>query len=165
MLTPSSGGIYFDGEPVSNRSDRERSWLRAHEYGFVFQDAALDNRRTVIDNVLLPLSFRNEKRSDWFEPATQLLSRVGVTVPLNRRPGEVSGGQAQRIALCRALLASPRIILADEPTGNLDAESAEVVMRELEYHANKGAIVVVVTHSTEVETRCDQTVRLVPVSS
>ncbi|GAA3670646.1 ABC transporter ATP-binding protein [Microbacterium marinilacus] len=160
MLTPTSGTVLVDGRPASSTSDAERSRLRAEMYGFVFQDAGLDPRRSVIDNVLQPLAFRGESAEPWRERACTMLDDLGVEVPHDRRPGEVSGGQAQRIALCRALLADPAIILADEPTGNLDHDSADVVIARLRKHAEDGSAVLVVTHSREVEELCDRTIAI-----
>lgn len=162
MLVPTSGEIIFDGVPSTVYSDRERSRLRSQRYGFVFQDAALDPRRTVIDNVLHPLAFRGESRNSWIDQAKQLLVELGVEIPLDRRPGEVSGGQTQRVALCRAVLTNPDVILADEPTGNLDPESTLIVINELTRRAREGATVIIVTHSREVEEHCDRTVVLTP---
>ncbi|MDY0827781.1 ATP-binding cassette domain-containing protein [Microbacterium sp. BG28] len=160
MLSPDSGELTILGEPTSTTSDAYRARLRASRFGFVFQDSCLDPRRTVLDNVLQPLAFRGARRAEWKTRARDLLDRVGVSVPVDRRPGEVSGGQAQRIALCRALLAEPDIVLADEPTGNLDARSAADVMGALRSRAEAGSAVVIVTHSAEVEGLCDETIHL-----
>lgn len=160
MLRPGSGKILVDGQPASSGNDAARAKLRAREFGFVFQDAALDNSRTVLDNVTETALYRREERRDVEPEALALLDRFGVDVPPGRKPGQVSGGQAQRIALCRALLGAPRILLADEPTGNLDPATTRVVIDALCEHAAGGATVVIVTHSPEVAATCDREIVL-----
>lgn len=155
MLNPTSGDIRVDGNTTRPLRDADHARLRASEFGFVFQDAALDATRTVMDNITETALYRPGKRSAFYPRAEELLHRFGVNVPAHRTPGQVSGGQAQRIALCRALLTEPRILLADEPTGNLDPESTEVVVTALREHAHNGAAVIVVTHSPEVAAACD----------
>lgn len=150
MLKPSSGEIYLDGFATSTASDTRLAGLRAHEYGFVFQDAALDSTRTVLDNVVETALYRDEDRNAAKERARELLDQFGVGHRADHRPGEISGGQAQRIALCRALLHRPRVIVADEPTGNLDAVSADVVLTALRTEAEHGATVVIATHESHV---------------
>ena len=162
MLKPDSGRIAIDGDEVGDMSDARRSHLRSHRYGFIFQDSCLDPRRTVLDNIGQGAVFRSEHRDQWVDRAHELMESLGVSVPATRRPGQVSGGQAQRIALCRALLHNPDIILADEPTGNLDEQSADVVVGELKRRAEAGAVVVVVTHSRDVMNACDHLVQLRP---
>lgn len=160
MLTPSSGDIIALGQPTTEMQDANRSRLRADRFGFVFQDAALDPSRTVLDNVLETVLYRGSDREQAAVVAKRLLETCGVEVPANRKPGQVSGGQAQRIALCRALLNDPPIILADEPTGNLDPDTTARVVALLRERARSGAAVVVVTHSPEVANACDREIRL-----
>lgn len=160
MLTPTSGGVFVDGVQVSNARDAVRAKLRADQYGFVFQDAALDATRSVLDNVIETSLYRRADRRAESRAAQQLLSRFGVDVPADRKPGQVSGGQAQRIALCRALLNNPRVLLADEPTGNLDPDTAGLVIDALIGHAASGAAVIIVTHSPEIAAACDREIRL-----
>lgn len=162
MLTPRSGAILVDAEPTARTSDAARARLRAERFGFVFQDAALDPSRSVLDNVVESALYRAEPgpRSHTRRAATDLLERLGVDLPPGRRPGQVSGGQAQRIALCRALLHAPRVLLADEPTGNLDPVTSGVVVRALREHADTGTAVILVTHSPEVAAACDREIRL-----
>ncbi|GAA2449459.1 ABC transporter ATP-binding protein [Agromyces soli] len=156
MLRPVSGEVLLDGEPMHARPDRERAARRAATFGFVFQDAALDSSRTVLDNVLETALYRGDDRRTSARRAHALLERFGVALRAEARPGQVSGGQAQRIALCRALLGDPRVLLADEPTGNLDPTSAEVVLEALHEQAQRGAAVVVVTHDPALVARCDR---------
>ncbi|MDM4762116.1 ATP-binding cassette domain-containing protein [Galbitalea sp. SE-J8] len=160
MLRIRGGEVLIGGQPTSRLRDRERSSLRASRFGFVFQDAALDPTRTIIDNVTETALYRGADRLLAASRARTLLDRFGVDVPVDRRPGEVSGGQAQRIALCRALLGEPQIVLADEPTGNLDPASSGVVVDALREHAGRGGAVVVVTHSPEVAVACDRVISL-----
>lgn len=160
MLAPTHGHILLDGEPVEARSDRVRAQVRAHRFGFVFQDAALDATRTILDNVLEGALYRGEDPKALTPRALGLLERFGVELRADARPGQVSGGQAQRISLCRALLGRPDVLLADEPTGNLDAASAELVIDALHHHADQGAAVIVVTHDPAVAARCDRGISL-----
>ncbi|KAF2413353.1 ABC transporter [Microbacterium sp. B35-04] len=160
MLRPTSGEIFVDGRPASRSDDSTRAHLRAKRFGFVFQDAALDPTRTVIDNVTETALYRGVSRSAAAHRGRALLDRFGVEVPSNRKPGQVSGGQAQRIALCRALLSAPAILLADEPTGNLDPVTTAVVVDALRDHAATGATVIVVTHSPDVAAACDRRIEL-----
>lgn len=159
MLRPGAGEVRLDGRPAP-KSDLERSQLRASLFGFVFQDAALDVGRSVIDNVLEGSLYRGDDPTMAREEAHRLLARLEVDVDPRRKPGQVSGGQAQRIALCRALLGHPRLLLADEPTGNLDSESADLVMSTFRRHAETGGTVIVVTHDPRVASRCDRQVHL-----
>jgi ABC-type lipoprotein export system ATPase subunit len=160
LLRPAQGELRLDGERISGLGDRERARLRARRFGFVFQDAALDASRTVLDNITEGAVYRLEDRRLLRQRAADLLDQLGVDVPLQRRPGEISGGQAQRIALCRALIHAPTVLLADEPTGNLDAASAGVVLDALAHAADAGAVVVIATHDERVVARCEQVERL-----
>jgi len=113
MLAPSRGTVLVDGVDAAGLGDAERSRLRATQFGFVFQDAALDSTRTVLDNVVETALYRGESRTESHVRARELLAQFGVELRATAKPGQVSGGQAQRIALCRALLGNPRIVLAD----------------------------------------------------
>lgn len=160
MLSPSVGTILVGGQNSTGLSDRERSRLRADAFGFVFQDAALDPSRTVLDNVTEAALYRGQPRGLIRHRAQQLLEQLGVELDPKRKPGQVSGGQAQRVALCRALVGRPHIVLADEPTGNLDPQSADVVVTTLQDHAQCGGIVIVVTHDPGVAERCQRSIAL-----
>ncbi len=155
MLRISSGAIDLDGARVDDLRDVQRAQLRAERFGFVFQDAAVDASRSVIDNILEGTLYRGQRARAHRDRAMQLLDELGVAVPPGRKPGQVSGGQGQRIATCRALLGRPAIILADEPTGNLDPDSAAVVLGALRRHADDGGTVVVVTHDPVVAAWAD----------
>lgn len=162
MLTPQSGSILFSGVQIQNLKDGERSALRADRIGFIFQDALLDPARTVLDNVLQGALYRSGEDHTWaLDEAGGLLTRFGVPEhSWGRRPGQVSGGQAQRVALCRALLGRPDVLLADEPTGNLDPVTAEVVWEALAEAANAGAVVVAATHDPARAARCSRVVEV-----
>jgi ABC-type lipoprotein export system ATPase subunit len=160
MLRPAAGTLSVDGVDVTSAPDRVRARLRASTYGFVFQDAALDASRTVLDNVLETTLYRGERRADSRDRALDLLDRFGVSIRADHRPGQISGGQAQRIAVCRALLPDPQILLADEPTGNLDAQSSKTVIDAMRMQAANGAAVIVATHDRDVMDTCDRRVEL-----
>jgi ABC-type lipoprotein export system ATPase subunit len=160
MLQPVEGEIYVSGVPVSGLRDRDRSKLRAHHYGFIFQDAALDPSRTVLDNVIEGSLYRGDSRASASLKAMDLLEQFGVELRSDAKPGQVSGGQAQRIALCRALLGEPAHLLADEPTGNLDPRIAETVIESLSERAREGATVIIATHDPVVIERCDRRLHL-----
>ncbi len=153
LLSPSDGGISLDGVAATDLSDRERSLLRSERIGFVFQDAALDSTRSVLDNVVEGGLYAGLSRRQAEPRARQLLDRFGVQLRDDHKPGEVSGGQAQRVGLCRALVKGPSIILADEPTGNLDETSARVVLDALSEEATAGATVIVASHDPTVAER------------
>ncbi|MFT4123891.1 MAG: ATP-binding cassette domain-containing protein [Microbacteriaceae bacterium] len=160
MLRPLAGEVRVHGEPASARPDAQRSRLRATTYGFVFQDAVLDPTRNVLDNVTEASLYRGEDGHELRDRAVELLERFDVSVQAASRPGQISGGQAQRIALCRALLHRPSIVLADEPTGNLDDGSARVVIAALRAEASRGAAVIVVTHDSALARECDRKIEL-----
>lgn len=160
LLRPRSGVVVLDGRDVWAMSDRHRSALRANEIGFLFQDYVLDPTRSVLDNVMEPISYADRaRRPGASERAHQLIDELGVNVPIGRRPGEISGGQAQRIALCRALIGNPRLLLADEPTGSLDRETGAVVAETLRgallAPETRLAAVVAVTHDDRFAAAAD----------
>lgn len=160
MIRPTGGEVVWGGEPASSLPDAARSRLRAAQVGFIFQDALLDPSRTVLANVCDSGLFAGLRHEDSAVRARSLLQRFGVEHRADHRPGEISGGQAQRVALCRALLTEPRVVFADEPTGNLDDESAEVVWRALADQAAAGATVIVATHDKALTARADNVLRL-----
>lgn len=160
LLAPTSGRVLLDGTDTATLSDSQRSRLRGARIGFVFQDAALDPSRTILDNVIEGAVFSGMRRADAGRRARALLAGVDVTVPIDRRPGQISGGQAQRVALCRAMLHDPSLVLADEPTGNLDSASAGLVLDRLAAAAATGATIVIASHDPHVLERCDATIDL-----
>jgi putative ABC transport system ATP-binding protein/lipoprotein-releasing system ATP-binding protein len=158
LLTPSRGRVVLNGADVAGLGDVGSSRLRAARMGFVFQDAVLDPSRTVVDNVCESGLYAGLNRGEARDRALELLERFEVGLMLDHRPGEVSGGQAQRVALCRALLNRPEVILADEPTGNLDRESAALVLTALTGAARDGAVVVIASHDSDVVSKGDRVI-------
>lgn len=155
LLRPRRGRVVLNGTDTTELGDRQRSALRGGHIGFVFQDAALDASRPVLDNVIESTDYTGASRRRARARALALLQELDIDVDPKRRPVQVSGGQAQRVALCRALLPSPSILLADEPTGNLDGGSAAAVLRRLREEADRGAAVAVATHDERVIRGCD----------
>ena len=160
LVRPWSGSLSLAGSRVDHLGDGARSDIRSGLIGFVFQDAILDPRRSIIDNVLEGAIYRGDSRATSLERARALLDKLEVGVEGKRRANDLSGGQMQRVALCRALLGNPALILADEPTGNLDRANAEVVEATLFEQARAGSAVVLVTHDEALAARCDRTFRL-----
>lgn len=146
LLTPSAGDLSIDGRLVTGANDAVRARIRSEKIGFVFQDALLDPGRTILDNVLQGAIYSKIARVAAVEESFRLMERFSVEHRSDHRPGQISGGQAQRVALCRALVKRPPILLADEPSGNLDRGSANVVWQALREWAAQGAAVVVATH-------------------
>jgi lipoprotein-releasing system ATP-binding protein len=160
MLTPASGHLLWHGLEVGTLGDAKRSRLRAEHIGFVFQDALLDPSRSILDNIAEGGLYAGMAAGETRMRALHLLQRFGVEAPPRRLPGEISGGQAQRVALCRALVKEPKVILADEPSGNLDDASADVVWSALSLAAEGGATVVVATHDQRRAASAADIVRL-----
>jgi putative ABC transport system ATP-binding protein len=162
MLDSVNEGEYeLDGVNVYRMNDQERSWLRNEKIGFIFQSFNLLNDLTVRDNVEMPLRYRRLSVSERRRRVESSLYRVGLSERGKYYPPELSGGQQQRLAIARALAGSPRVLLADEPTGNLDEEAARSVMDLLQELHRDGATIIVVTHSAEVTRRAGREVRIV----
>lgn len=160
MLTPSSGVVRIGEVDASALRDRARSALRASRIGFVFQDSELDPARTIVDSVVEPGLYAGGDLTMLRQRAGQLLERFGLGERAGHRPGQISGGQAQRVAVCRALVNTPDIVLADEPTGNLDPDNSTLVIDALSDAARDGRTVVIATHDPTVVARADEVVRL-----
>ena len=157
---PSSGHYLIEGRDVAQLDDEAGSDLRNRRIGFVFQSFHLLPRLTVLENVLLPLRFHRAPPADAVGRAHALLERVGLGERRDHRPSELSGGQMQRAAIARALVLQPALLLADEPTGNLDSKSAADVMALIgEVHAS-GQTVVLVTHDPDIAAHAPRQVRL-----
>jgi len=151
ILAPDSGTIEFDGRRIDTMGEGERSRLRRTAFGFVFQFGQLVPELTAVENVALPLLLDGAARADAEARATAWFPRLGLEGLEGRRPGDMSGGQAQRVAVARALVAGPAVIFADEPTGSLDSLAGEQVMELLTAAARSaGASVVIVTHEARV---------------
>lgn len=160
LLTPSAGSVRWGNDVVSGWDDARRSAHRATRAGFVFQDAMLDPAKSVLSNIVEQAIFAGWDRENARRRARELSERLGVEHRLDGKPGEISGGQAQRVALCRALLTDPKVIFADEPTGNLDSVAADAVIATLEERARAGACVIVATHDEVVSSRANHVVTL-----
>lgn len=160
MLRTTGGHVLWDGLESSRLADAERSRLRAARMGFVFQDAILDPTRSISRNVLEAALFAGMPARVAHTRAQGLLDAFGVGHRATHRPGEISGGQAQRVALCRALVTDPVVVFGDEPTGNLDGDSARVVWDALRDHARGGATVIVATHDERLAAEADEHLRL-----
>lgn len=158
---PTSGEVTLDGRNPFTLSDKEVSAFRNHEVGFVFQDHCLLPQCTVLENVLIPTMVGNGK-SDPQPRAKQLLDQVGLSHRLDHRPSELSGGEKQRVSIARAMICEPKVLLCDEPTGNLDRHTAlQVADLLLEMNRTSKAILVVVTHSAELASRFPKVFELV----
>ncbi len=160
MLTPSAGVVRIDAAEASTLPDRARSAMRATRLGFVFQDSELDPSRTIVDSVVEPGLYAGQDLPKLRARARDLLDRFGLGHRADHRPGQISGGQAQRVAVCRALVNTPDIVLADEPTGNLDPDNSRLVMDALADAATESRTVIVATHDPTVVARTDEVVRL-----
>jgi putative ABC transport system ATP-binding protein len=157
---PSRGSYTFAGRDVGDLPDVERTRLRQHEIGFVFQFFHLIPRLTAQGNVELPMLFAGVSRTDRHHRANEALAAVGLSDRAHHRPDQLSGGQRQRVAIARALVMEPGLLLADEPTGNLDRAAASEVMDLLGSVNTRGQTVVLVTHDPEVAARAASSVRM-----
>ncbi len=157
---PTSGEYYLDSERVAHLDDERVSALRNRKIGFVFQSFFLLPRLNVLENVLLPLRYATEPDAAAETRARALLERVGLSDRLGHRPTELSGGQQQRAAIARALVRQPRLLLADEPTGNLDSKSATDVLTLFDELHAEGQTIVLVTHDAEIAAHAPRHVRL-----
>ncbi|MCS2505707.1 ABC transporter ATP-binding protein [Phocaeicola vulgatus] len=157
---PSSGKIEINGTSVESMKDKELAAFRNKTLGFVFQSFHLINSLNVIDNVELPLLYRKMAAKERTRPAKEVLERVGLSHRMRHMPTQLSGGQCQRVAIARAIVGNPEIILADEPTGNLDSKMGAEVM-ELLHKLNKedGRTIVMVTHNEEQAKQTSRTIR------
>lgn len=158
--TPSKGKYFLNGTNVSELDDDELATIRNKEIGFVFQTFNLLSRSTALDNVALPLVYAGFKKSERIQMAENALASVGLADRMHHKPNELSGGQRQRVAIARALINTPSIILADEPTGNLDTKTSYEIMELMEEIHKKGNTVIVVTHEEDIAKRAKRIIRL-----
>lgn len=154
---PTEGQVLIKGRNLSGMSDEELARLRGLEIGFVFQTFNLVSRLTAFENVLLP-TFANSRSIDPQKRAKELLSLMGLQDRMHHRPGELSGGQSQRVSIARALINDPSILLADEPTGNLDSKTGSEILRIFMDLNKEGRTVVIVTHDPEIAKYADRVV-------
>lgn len=158
--SPSSGTYLLNNHDVSSMDDDELAGIRNKEIGFVFQTFNLLPRLSSLENVALPLIYAGVKLSDRLEKAEWALKSVGLADRMLHKPNELSGGQRQRVAVARALVNNPSIILADEPTGNLDTKTSEEIMALFEEIHSKGNTIIVVTHEEDIAQRAKRIVRV-----
>jgi len=159
---PTSGRVLFAGEDVFARSEAGLARLRRTEVGFVFQFYNLLGEMTALENAMLPALLQRAPNAEARERAAAALGEVGLADRLNHRPGELSGGEQQRVAIARALVGSPRLILADEPTGNLDPKTSEVIWDLfVRLGAERGLALVIATHNHDLAKRADRGYRIV----
>jgi putative ABC transport system ATP-binding protein len=158
--TPDEGSYELNGQMVSNLGDRDLANVRNQEIGFVFQTFNLLNRTSAQHNVEMPLIYAGIGRRERNRKAVELLQRVGLGDRMHHRPGELSGGQRQRVAIARALVTSPSILLADEPTGNLDSQTAREIMELFDQLHENGNTIILVTHDEDVARNANRVIRL-----
>ncbi len=150
LLRPTEGEVKIDGLKISELSESQLATIRGQKVGFVFQQFNLLPRLNALRNVALPLSFQGFEREERFERARILLEKVGIGDRTDHNPNELSGGQKQRVAIARALAPDPAIVLADEPTGNLDTKTGEEIMNIFKDLNDQGRTIVMVTHETHI---------------
>ncbi len=158
--SPSKGSYYLNGQDVSRMEDDELAEVRNREIGFVFQTFNLLPRYTSLENVALPLIYKGVKKADRIKRASEVLEMVGLKDRMNHKSNELSGGQRQRVAVARALVNYPSIILADEPTGNLDTKTSYEIMALLHDIHNSGNTIILVTHEEDIALNARRIVRL-----
>ena len=157
---PTAGTIKLEGEDVSKLSEDELAQVRGKKIGFVFQQFNLLAHLTAIENVILPTIFQGVSKEEREKKAKDLLSSVGLEKRVNHRPAELSGGERQRVAIARSLANNPEIIVADEPTGNVDSKTGEIIMDILKKLNKEGRTVIVVTHDTELQRFANKIIRI-----
>ena len=157
---PTSGTYTLDGVDVANMTDDELSEIRNKEIGFIFQGFNLIPSLTAVENVELPLVYRGMKKDERNKLALEALERVGLSHRLDHLPKQMSGGQQQRVAIARAVAARPPIILADEPTGNLDSHSGVEVMKILHELHEEGRTIILITHDNDIANEAQRVIRI-----
>lgn len=158
---PTGGEIEIDGRPVTHLGNRETARLRNQKIGFVFQSYHLINDLTVVDNVEVPLLYRRMSNAERRRLAVSALDKVGLSARIKHFPGQLSGGQCQRVAIARAIVGEPELILADEPTGNLDSAMSEEILNILvNLNKNENTTIVMVTHNQAMADRTERLIRL-----
>ncbi len=158
--TPTDGSYFLNGQDVSKMTDNELADVRNREIGFIFQTFNLLQRSTALDNVTLPLVYAGVSKSERIEKAKKALKSVQLSDRMNHRPNELSGGQRQRVAVARALINEPSIVLADEPTGNLDSKTSVEIMGLLEKIHKLGNTIIVVTHEEDIAEHAHRIIRM-----
>ncbi len=157
---PTSGEYYLDGMEVNGLNDDQLANIRNHKIGFIFQGFNLLQKLNAVENVELPLIYQGVPTKERYERSAEALNMVGMGDRLHHRPTELSGGQQQRVAIARALVGNPPMILADEPTGNLDSKSGKDIMRMLKDLHAKGNTIVLITHDNDIAMQAKRVVRI-----
>jgi len=157
---PTSGEYSLDGMEVSGLTDDQLAFIRNHKIGFVFQGFNLIQKLNALENVELPLIYQGIPTKERYERSVEALKLVGLEDRIHHRPSELSGGQQQRVAIARALVGNPQIILADEPTGNLDSKSGKDIMNMLKELHKKGSTIVLITHDNDIAMMAERIVRI-----
>ena len=155
-----SGKYYLDGIDISTMTQDELSTIRNQKLGFVFQSFNLLPKLSSLENVILPAMYANMPKKERYERGVEALTAVGLGDRVNHKPNELSGGQRQRVAIARSIINTPKILLADEPTGNLDTRSGEEVLAIFRELNDKGTTIVMVTHEEDVAEHCKRIIRL-----
>jgi putative ABC transport system ATP-binding protein len=159
--TPTKGRVFVEGKDISELGDDDLARIRREKIGFVFQAYNLIQGLTALENVALPMRFAGYGRGEAQRIAKGLLKKVGLSERMGHRPNELSGGEQQRVAIARSLINDPDILLADEPTGNLDTKTGWEIMELLEsLHKNMGKTIIVVTHDTRIAKRAPRQIRM-----
>jgi len=157
---PTSGSYYLNGTDVSKMDEDNLAEIRNKEIGYVFQSFNLLPRASTIENVILPSIYAGVKKTERISKAKELLDKLGLSDHLNKRPNQLSGGQQQRVAIARALMNNPQIILADEPTGNLDTKSGNDVMDILKKLNKEGKTIILITHEQDIALQAKKILKL-----
>ena len=158
--TPSSGKYYLNNKLVNELDDDDLAMIRNKEIGFVFQSFHLLARNSALNNVMLPLKYAGIKESDAYQRAKEVLEKVGLINRINHSPSELSGGQQQRVAIARALVNKPSIIFADEPTGNLDSQTGNDVMKLFQELNDQGQTIILITHEEDIAMQSKRTITI-----
>jgi putative ABC transport system ATP-binding protein len=160
LSTPTKGQYFLNGKEVEHLSRNELSEIRGHEIGFVFQSFNLLPHMNLVENIALPLVYQGIPTQERERRAKDLLEKLGLITHIKHRPTELSGGEQQRVAIARALVTNPSILLADEPTGNLDSQSGEEVIKLFEKFSQEGKTIILVTHSLIIAERTKRIIYL-----
>jgi putative ABC transport system ATP-binding protein len=158
--TPSSGKYYLNNQLVNELDDDDLAMIRNKEIGFVFQSFHLLARNSALNNVMLPLKYAGIKESDAYQRAREVLEKVGLMNRVSHSPSELSGGQQQRVAIARALVNKPSIIFADEPTGNLDSQTGNDVMKLFQELNDQGQTIILITHEEDIAMQSKRTITI-----
>ena len=157
---PTKGKVYIKGKDISKLSDNKLALIRRDQIGFVFQQFNLISRLSALENVVLPMWFAGLEKNKRIKRATNLLKKVGLEKRITHKPTELSGGERQRVSIARAIANNPEVILADEPTGNLDSKSGKEIIDLLETLNNDGKTIIIVTHELEFARRAEKMIKL-----